>query len=337
MAMNFRIDPAPLEAIEADAAALVLFEAAEGESPAEQAAEMTGGLVRELYESREFTGKALQTAVIHRPAGMKAKRLILVGGGKPGEFSSARLRQAAGAAVRTAQAKGAKRLALSLAGEFSPHEQVQALAEGALLGGYEPDAYKTQEKPYTPVEEVLIASEFRFQPVLDRAVALATAQNFARGLVNEPGNLLTPSVLAQRGVQMSDEAGLAAEVLRGDRIAELKMGGLQAVAQGSAEPPVMLVLRYRPETAEEPAMHLGLAGKAVTFDTGGISIKPSQDLTQDEIRHGGRSGHARGHAGDRGRQAERPGDRRDPHGREHAGRDGAEARRRHHDDVRQNG
>ncbi len=269
----------PPETVEADALALVLFESSQREpQPAAACDALAGGLVAELYESEEFTGKALKTALIHRPAGAKARRLLLVGGGKLEEFSSAKLRQAAGTAVRTLKPTGARRIALLPAGDFDASEQVQAVVEGAILAAYEPDAYKTQEKEKHQIDELLVIADPGRKGSLDRAVAVAEAQNFARTLVNEPGNRLPPRVLGEQALRMGESAGLEVELLGRQRLEELKMGALLGVAQGSAEPPVLIVVRYRPAALDPSKPHLGLVGKAVTFDTGGISIKPSLDM-----------------------------------------------------------
>lgn len=110
-------------------------------------------------------------------------------------------------------------------------------------------------------------------------MAVAEGQNFARELANEPGNILPPRVLAERVSAMAARTKLECEILGEDRIRDLKMGALLGVAQGSVEPPAMIVLRYRPdESQDNSGVHLGLVGKAVTFDTGGISIKPAPEM-----------------------------------------------------------
>jgi leucyl aminopeptidase len=267
------------EAVEADALAIVLFEATGGEAnPAGGMDALTDGLIAELYESKEFTGKLLRAALIHRPGGLKAGRLLLVGGGKREEFTPARLRQAAGVAVRELKSKGVKLLAFLPAGAFDAGEQIQAIAEGAILALYEPDAYKTEDKSTDGLEELVVLADPKRQDWMERGRIIAEAQNFARGLINEPGNRLPPTALGARAAEMGAAAGLDVEVLQRDRLAELNMGALLGVAQGSAEPPVLIVVRYRPAKSGASGVHLGLVGKAVTFDTGGISIKPAQDM-----------------------------------------------------------
>jgi leucyl aminopeptidase len=267
------------EAIEADALAIILFEKTdENPEPWSAADRLAGGLAAELYSSQEFTGKLHQTTLIHRPAGVKASRLLLIGGGNRAEFSGARLRQAAGVGARTLKAKGVKRLAMLPPDALAPSHQVGPLVEGVALANYEADAYKTENKDAKSIEDLLVIAPPEQQPALDRALAVAESQNFARTLVNEPGNRLTPTELAARAHEMAGETGLEIEVLEEPRMRELGMGALLGVAQGSAEPPVMIILRYRPEADSESKVHLGLVGKAVTFDTGGISIKPAEHM-----------------------------------------------------------
>src|SRR5256712_9559511 len=111
-----------------------------------------------------------------------------------------------------------------------------------------------------------------------RGRIIGESQNVTRDVGNEPSNHLTPRMLAQRAEAMAREAGLSCEILDEKKIAELKMGALLSVAQGSAEPPRLMVLTYNPPQAKPGAPVLGLVGKAITFDTGGISIKPAQDM-----------------------------------------------------------
>ena len=266
------------ESIDCDAIALFLFEGDSTAAPGNRYNDLTSGLITELYSQKEFTGEFLKTCLIHRPPGFQASRLILVGGGKPAGFNTAKLRRCASAAVRGLEKLGARRIALVPAGGLDPSGTVQALAEGSVLADYEPNAYKTDPQNGTSVDEVLIVASPDEQTALDRGIVVAEGQNFARTLVNEPGNLLPPKELAARAVEMATTEGLEIEVLEQDRLEDMKMGALLGVAQGSDQPPVMIVIRYRPEGAGSGGPHLGLVGKAVTFDTGGISIKPAADM-----------------------------------------------------------
>ena len=188
------------------------------------------------------------------------------------------LRRVAAVAVRTLKSKGVRSIAFRGLGDFDPAAAAQALTEGARMGSFETDTLKTEGRAEGAVGEVVLALPESAQPGVDRGLAVAAGQEYARTLANEPGNLLTPAVLAARAREMAAETGLEIEVLDKARLEEIGAGCLLGVAKGSAEPPTMIVLRYKPEQASGSDVHLGLVGKAVTFDTGGISIKPSADM-----------------------------------------------------------
>ncbi len=277
--MKTQLTSSSPEQVEADAIALIFFEERDELLRSVTALDAdASGLIGELYEKKEFSGKALETAWIHRPAGFLAQRLLLVGGGKSAEFSSAKMRQAAGTALRLCKKKGVRHMAIAPAGNLEPGDQIQLLAEGAILADYETDVYKTEERGDSKIEQLTILGGREHKARLERGRIIAEAQNFTRELVNEPGNLLTPSVLAARAIQLSYDTDLEVEVLCKSHLEEMKMGALLGVAQGSVEPPVMIVVRYRPTRSPRSDEHLGFIGKAVTFDTGGISIKPSEGM-----------------------------------------------------------
>ncbi|MBL8222684.1 MAG: leucyl aminopeptidase [Bryobacterales bacterium] len=264
---------------------MVVFERAEGAAnvsgeSAAAADALCGGWIAETLASGEFTGKLLEQAVLARPTGLKAKRLIAIGGGKAEKFTSTEMRKVSAAILRAWKPKKCTRLALALDVAFQNEEMAAAATEGALLGDYEPDAYKTDPKKNdSKVESFALVSSEGDAVVagVTRGRILADAQNFTRTLVNEPGNRLTPTVLAERARAMASEYGLGCDILSADRMKQLGMGSLLGVAMGSAEPPVTIVLTYKPAAAGV-ATHLGLIGKGVTFDTGGISIKPSDGM-----------------------------------------------------------
>jgi leucyl aminopeptidase len=244
--------------------------------------ELAGGLVRELFENGEFTGKALETAIVHHPGGMKAARLILIGGGEKDKFTEADMRKLGGVLVRTAKPKGIKDIGIRLKGVTLTAEMLSALVEGAILGDYEPDVHKTEKKDAAKTIErfrISVPEEtLDLVEAMRRGRVIGEAQNYARTLVNEPGNLLTPLKLAEHAKQMAEEFGLSYEALDESRMRQLGMGTLLGVSMGSAEPPVMIILRYTPRNKPETDDHLALIGKGVTFDTGGISIKPSDGM-----------------------------------------------------------
>ncbi|MGB9492845.1 MAG: leucyl aminopeptidase [Terriglobales bacterium] len=236
---------------------------------------------KEVMDCGEVTGKTFETTLLHRPAGLKAKRLLLLGGGKTKSFSASDLRKLAGAAVRSLKAKSIRNFAFVVPdSSIAAPDTVRAIVEGALIGSFEPGYYKSDRKDDEKIDDVTIVSQGdakALQTAIDIGRIVAESQNFTRDLVNEPSNLMTPSLLAERAKKMASEVGLACETYSTDKIKELKMGAFWGVAQGSDEPPALIVLRYEPAGAVKD-VHLGLVGKGITFDTGGISIKPADGM-----------------------------------------------------------
>ncbi len=235
----------------------------------------------DLISAGDITGKTFEVAWLHKPDGLKAKRLLLIGGGKTKKFSASDLRKLAGAAVRALKPRTLRSLAFVLPGEIPAEEAVKAVVEGAIVGNFDPDTYKSDRKDQNVESLTVVATNnddrTKLQRALDEALILAESQNLTRELVNEPSNRMTPTILAERAEQMSKETGLKCEVYGADKIKELKMGAFWGVAQGSDEPPALIVMRYEPAGAPEKPV-LGLVGKGVTFDTGGISIKPADNM-----------------------------------------------------------
>ena len=236
--------------------------------------------VADIISGGEVSAKMFEATMLHRPAKLKARRLLLLGGGKAKDFTSSELRRLAGVAVRFLKPKGIRGFAfVAPEGNFSGEEAVKAIVEGALVGDYDPDTYKSDRKDQA-VESVTVVArgdQAKLQKALDEAQVVGESQNLTRDLANEPSNRMTPTMLAERARKMAQEVGLKCEVYGAEKIKELKMGAFWGVAQGSDEPPALIVLRYEP--ADAPATPvLGLVGKGITFDTGGISIKPADGM-----------------------------------------------------------
>jgi len=149
------------------------------------------------------------------------------------------------------------------------------------VGNFDPDYYKSDRKDQKIDELTVLAlakSDAKsLQAAIETGTIIGEAQNFTRDLVNEPGNRMTPTILADRAKQMCEDTGLQCEICGPDKIKDLKMGAFWSVAQGSVEEPRLIIMRYEPAGAPEKPV-LGLVGKGVTFDTGGISIKPSDGM-----------------------------------------------------------
>ena len=232
-----------------------------------------------VIASGDVAAKMFETIWLHAPSGLKAKRLLLVGGGKSKAFSTAELRKLAGAAVRALKPRSLRSLAFLLPEAIPAADGVRAVVEGAIVGDFDPDTYKSDRKDQSvhSITVVTSGNQAALQPAMDRARIVAESQNFTRELVNEPSNRMTPTILANRAQQMAKEVGLKCEVYSADKLKELKMGAFWGVAQGSDEPPALIVMRYEPAGAPANPV-LGLVGKGVTFDTGGISIKPADGM-----------------------------------------------------------
>jgi leucyl aminopeptidase len=244
---------------------------------------LTGGLLGRLAKSGELTGKTLELTLVHAPAGLKTARLLLVGAGKPGQFNPATLRKVAGAALRYLKTRGVHKFVFAVREGDLTEEAAQAVTEGVIASDFESDKYKTDKKNDKFIEALSIAGYGGAEKVagekgIARGHFVGDSQNFARDLVNEPSNKLTPRILAEKGEAMATEVGLKVEILDEKKIADLKMGALLSVAQGSVEPPRVIVVTYTPANPKPGAPVIGLVGKAVTFDTGGISIKPSDGM-----------------------------------------------------------
>jgi len=269
-------------AFETDCLAVVVLERGEKDKPA-VSVESSDPAVQEaaatVVASGDVTGKMFEATLVHTPAKLKAKRLLLVGGGKANSFSNADLRRVAGAAARTLKGKNIRSFAFVAPPNSLPAElAVRSIVEGLYIADFDSDTYKTDRKDQS-LQTVNVLSggdPGKLQRAMDEGRILGESLNFTRDLVNEPSNRMTPTILGERASKMAAEVGLKCEVFGPDKIKELKMGAFWSVAQGSDEPPALIVLRYEPADATGPV--LGLVGKGVTFDTGGISIKPADGM-----------------------------------------------------------
>jgi leucyl aminopeptidase len=283
--MQITLESKPFAAMETEA--LVTYAFDDNEGPQGRAAELdqlTGGLLARLNKSGELTGKSLETTLIHAPAGLKAARLLVIGAGKRDQFNGTTLRKIAAVALRYLKSRSVHNFVFAVREGGTSETNAQAIVEGFLTADFETDKYKTDKKKDKFIDSVAIAGygeseKSAAQMGVKRGQIIGEAQNFTRDLVNEPSNKLTPRILAEKAEAMAKEAGLAIEILDEKKIADLKMGALLSVAQGSVEPPRMIIITYNPpQPPKAGAPVVGLVGKAVTFDTGGISIKPADGM-----------------------------------------------------------
>jgi len=282
--MQITLESKPYAALETEALVSYVFEETDPvQGRISELDQTANGLLRSLAKSGELTGKTLEMTLIHAPAGLKAARLLLVGAGKREQFTSATLRKLAGAALRYLKARSVKQLAFLVRENNATEDSAQAIVEGVLTANFETDKYKTEKKNDKSIDTVLLtgysdAERSAAEKGLTRGRIIAESQNFARDLINEPSNKLTPKILAEKAEAMAKQAGLAVEILDEKKITDLKMGALLSVSQGGPEPPRVMVVTYTPANLKPGAPVIGLIGKAVTFDTGGISIKPADGM-----------------------------------------------------------
>jgi leucyl aminopeptidase len=288
--MNAKLSLAPLAQIETELLAVLAAdtqtEKGKDAKPAPTlltADESVKSAAAAVLASGEFKAGTNETLLLHAPAGIAAKRLLLVGIGKFSSLNVHGVRNAAGVAVRAAKPRGIRNVAFAIPDslELPSVRSTRAAAEGAFVGDFDPDTYRTDRKDLALHSFTVAAPESAdlasHEGALHEGTVIGESQNYARSLVNEPGNKLTPTVLGRRAGQMAIETGLKWTVSSTDKIQELKMGAFWSVSQGSEEPPALIVLRYEPEGVTEGPV-LGLVGKGITFDTGGISLKPADNM-----------------------------------------------------------
>jgi leucyl aminopeptidase len=272
--------------VQADALVVTVYEGEKADEGAlKELDERTGGVISETLGGDEMRGKQGDTVYIHRPGRIAARRLLLVGAGKREEFSLDTIRKVSGAAARFLRGKGARTMAMLRRSQFDLDRSAQAAVEGVLIGLFEPDAYKTENKEERRIDQLILCaassgSDELLAGGVERGRIIGEAVNLARDLINEPSSTLTPTELAERSRETATRFGLDIDVLDETRMKEMGMGALLGVARGSDEPARLITLRYTPEGVE-PAGNdevIAIVGKGITFDSGGISIKPAEGM-----------------------------------------------------------
>jgi leucyl aminopeptidase len=272
----------PAEHLDADVVFLPAFEAEAPGQAIERLDPVTRGAVTRAIGTKEFQGKPHEVFLSPIADGWRAQRLALIGCGRAADFDTERLRRVATAAATAARQRRFARVAFINRTNLPADAAVQAIAEGFVLASFNPDPYKN-ERGNAAAEQMTIldgggtADADALERAVERGRVLGESCNISRDLCNEPSNVLTPSVFADRAAAIGRSAGLSVEILDEEELARLRMGLLLGVARGSAEPPRMIVLRHDPPGAPAAPI-LGLVGKGITFDTGGISIKPADGM-----------------------------------------------------------
>jgi leucyl aminopeptidase len=241
--------------------------------------EATGGEVGRARKSAEFRGKAYEIFVT--PArGWKAQRIALVGAGKVADWNPERMRRVAMACAYAARDRAIASIGWIVRGPAPALQVARMAADGLSAGEFEIGTYRHRAERRRLAQATIVVpggDETAVAEAVKTGRVIGVAANAARELANEPGNLLTPRVFASRVTALATSAGLIVDVLDESRIRALGMGLLMGVAQGSAEPPQVIVLRHEPPHAKNAPV-LGFVGKGITFDTGGISIKPADGM-----------------------------------------------------------
>jgi leucyl aminopeptidase len=275
--------------IEADAIVVNLFEGVGQPTGATAAVDKAlDGAISFLINQGEIKGKFGEVSVVHafgKPRPVGAGIVAIAGLGKPQDFSVDRVRGVAGEFCRALRKLNCHKIATILhgagVGGIDFEASAQAIVEGAFLGLYSFTKYKKPE--YEDIEEMLmVVREGGSAPILEPAIGkgkvVAAATNSARDMVNEPANFMTPSQMAEAAREMADKYNLEFKVFEVEDVEAMGMGALLGVAKGSSQPPKLIILSYKGDKRSEKA--LGFLGKGITFDSGGISIKPSEGMSE---------------------------------------------------------
>jgi leucyl aminopeptidase len=285
--MQVRVRAGQTETEATEALVLILCE---GASLSEQGAasldKAMGGALTDLIKSKEFEGKLSELALLHTQGKIPAKRVLLVGIGKKASVGLDTIRQAMGSAAKRVRQAKATSFTVSIPTvvprDSSAIEVAQAMAEGAVLGTYQFNIYRSEGAPGKDLEQMTILAPQKSElsdlsEGIRRGTATAEATVFVRDLCNHPSNVMTPTRIAQEAKAIAKETGVSLKILEQKDMEKLGMGALLGVARGSHEPPKCIILEYRGARKKDDRPVV-LVGKTVTFDTGGISLKPAENM-----------------------------------------------------------
>ncbi len=286
--MEIKVIVGDIAGIEADAIIVNHFEGMAGLAGETATIDRRlGGALSQLVKQGEIKGKANEITMVHSLGKLPAARVVVVGLGKQSELTINKVRVAVAEACRWLRAREISTIATVPQGaninNIRPIDAAQAIAEGALLGTYTFRKHMTkQEDKPGEIKRLSIAGTDKSRAQLEEGVnkgqIVSEATNLARDMVNEPANYMTPTDMAETAAKLARDYGLEITILDREQMKELGMGGLLGVSQGSRQPPKFIVLNYKGGTAKEP--DIALVGKGITFDSGGISIKPSEKLEE---------------------------------------------------------
>ena len=284
--MQVEANRGPIEELDVQALAVAVFKNEKSdEGFIKKLDELSGGLVSSALEAEEFAGKEGETCYFHLVGNnkLKARRLMLIGAGEPDDYKLGQISQLVGTAVRSLRSKNAKSIAVVPRASGDAEETAATAVQGAFIGIFDPDKYRTVEKEQKTIDRLVVVIEGADDGTVERGVEVGRivgeAINFTRDLANEPGAYMTPTDMAERAREIANEFGLSIDVLDEARMEQEGMGSLLSVARGSDQPAKLIILKYTPANAQgESSELLSFVGKGVTFDSGGISLKPGENM-----------------------------------------------------------
>jgi len=285
--MQVRVISGDITKLPLDGIIVNLFEGVKSPGGATGAVDKAlSGAISQLIGAGEIKGKLYEVTTIHTLGKIEPARVIVIGLGKDKDLDLRRIRGVTAEACRALRKIGAERVGTIAhgagTGGIDAEKAAQAVTEGAILGLYAFRRHQTKEPEQKDIEELLIVEVDESKlPQMERGRAkgkvLAEATNLARDMANEPANYMTPSHMAEVATKVAKDWGLECQVIEREEMQRLGMGALLGVAQGSTQPPKLIILSYKGDPSSKSA--LGFIGKGITFDSGGISIKPSEGMS----------------------------------------------------------
>jgi leucyl aminopeptidase len=284
--MQVEANRGPIEELDVQALAVAVFKDEKaGDGFLKELDELSGGLVSSAIEAEEFSGKEGETAYFHLVGNdkLKSRRLLLVGVGDEKDYWSPQVSQMAGTAVRSLRSKNVKTIGVVPRVSGKDEETAARAVEGGFIALFDPDKYRTVDKEQKTVDRLVLAIHGGDLEALNRGVnagkIVGESINFTRDLANEPGAYMTPTDMADRARDIANEFGLEVDILDEARMEQEGMGSLLSVSRGSEQPAKLIILTYTPANAKNDSKELlALVGKGVTFDSGGISLKPGENM-----------------------------------------------------------
>ena len=286
--MEVKVVPGDITKLSLGAIIVNLFEGVKSPGGATGAVDRAlGGVITQLITDGEIKGKLNEITLIHSLGKIEPARVVVAGLGKEKDLDLRRIRGVAAEACRFLRKAGVKRVGTIAhgagTGGIDSEKAVQAVAEGTILGLYTFRKHQTKESEQGEIKELLIVEQDESKlPQMERGCAkgivLAEATNLARDMANEPANYMTPTDMAEVARKVAQDYGLECQVMERDEMEQMGMGALLGVAQGSRQPPKFIILSYKGDKRSKSA--LGFIGKGITFDSGGISIKPSEGMEE---------------------------------------------------------